>query len=285
MPQTEAKISTLRCEPYIANRPDCPEGYYGPPELILWRVFVDEVCVANRALPFLAWDDVIELGANSCVPIFGDGGPFVCTRLLEDKIFWFGVHSSFLHTQMTHYDETTLPINFIYVFDANQYQQAIEEAQLKQAENERRKVAETSPLQKLFHFLSGKPYTNLRIANPAPKPLPVLTAVELSDVLRNLYPRDLDLPLYRMPELESDRRGAELFRAVWNVINTQQAKVSEAPPNAIEVRMGLDAEVFVESVWQVGRIGDDIAILFEVEPHFPLWLGGFAAVGRWINLP
>jgi hypothetical protein len=260
MPQTEAKISALRCEPYIADRPDCPDGYHGPPELILWRVFVDEVCVASEAMPFDALDAVLELRANKCVPIFSDGDDYVSVRMLDDKVFWFGFHLAFLYTHMPNYDGTALPTDFIYVFDASQYQQAIEDAQIRLPQN--------------------NPHVKL-----APKPPPHLTTVELSDVLRNLYPRDLDLPLYRMPELESDRRGAELFRAVWNVINAQQVKLSVAPTSAIEVRIVLDAEVFVESVWQVGRIGDDIAILFEIEPHFPLWLGGFGTIARWIPLP
>ncbi len=285
MPQTEAKISKLRCEPYTADIPDCPDGYYGPHELILWRVFVDDVRVANEAMPFRVLDAVIELSANKCVPIFSDGDNYVSVRLLEDKIYWFGFHLSFLFTHMPSYDGSTLPTDFIYVFDAKQYQLAIDEAQLQQVQNTQHKEVESPPLRKIFNFLRGTPRENFKSIgiNSEPKPLPVLTSTELSDVLRHLYPRDLDLPLYRMPELDSDRRGAELFRAVWNVINTQKARISEPPDSVIEIRIGLDMDVFVECLWQFGRVGNDIAILFVVEPNFPLWISGFQAINRFVD--
>ena len=58
----------------------------------------------------------------------------------------------------------------------------------------------------------------------------------------------------------------------------QFKEVSEPPPNPIEVRIGLDKDVFVESIWQVGKIGDDVAVLFVSEPHFPLWITGFKSI-------
>lgn len=281
MSQNQAQISKLRCEPYYADIPECRDGYYGPPKLLLWRVFVDEVCVASEAMPFGALDAVIELTANKCVPVFSDGEDFIRVRSFGDKVLWFGLNFTIYDTS----EGSPLPTDSLYVFDAKQYQRAIEEAQSQQVQKARLKEAEISSIQKFFNFLSGKPPENFKIADikSEPKPLPVLSSVELSDVLRHLYPRNLDLPLYRMPELESDKRGAELFRAVWNVINTQKAEISEPPTSAIEIRIGLDTDEFVECLWQIGRVGDDIAILFVVEPHFPLWVSGFQSIGRFVN--
>ncbi len=126
MSENVVKLSTLRCEPYFADNSDCNVEEYGmryPFEVVLWRVFVDEVCIAKEATPFLATDPLIELEANKCVPVFSDGDKHVSVRLLENKIFWFGFHPTFLST----FDGSVLPSDVIYVFDLTKYQLAIDD--------------------------------------------------------------------------------------------------------------------------------------------------------------
>ena len=276
MPQN--KVSTLRCEPYFADNSDCDDDYYGlkyPFECLLWRVFADSECLAEGAVPFLETDDVIELHANKCVPFFGNGSDIVILRLLNDNVLWFGTQDKFISI-------VDLPSDSIYIFSATQYVEAIKEAQT--AESNLRKQAEPKLLQRFINCLRGEPRQPFIIIS-APKeikPLPQLKPEELQDVLRTLFPRDLDLPLYRMPEHPDDFRGASLFRAVWDVINMKGIYISEPPQNPIEIEIGLDADVFVQSKWQAGKIGEDIAILFVAEPHFPLWLGGFKSIEKWI---
>ena len=277
MSQNEIKLSTLRCEPYFADIPNSDEGYYGPPDLILWRIFVDDKCIAEDATPFLATDAVIELEANKCVPIFSDGDKYVSVRLDADKILWFGFHHTFLST----FDGSTLPTDVIYGFALTQYHEAVNQAQVSLVQNKVVKQSEPKPLQKFLNVLRGTASIEQPKTQPVKKeikPLPTLTSQNLKDVLLRLLPYDFSLPLYRMPELDDDRRGERLYRAVWDAISLQDIQISEPPPNPIELRIGLDKDVFVEAVWQVGKLGDDVAILFVSEPHFPLWISGFRPI-------
>lgn len=280
--KSQNKISTLRCEPYFADNSECEKDYYGlmyPFECLLWRVFADEVCIADEVIPFLATDDVVELSAHKCVPVFGDGSDYTIVRVLGDKVLWFGSHDMFIST----YDDSPLPSNSVYMFKAAQYADAVKQAQA--AESSLRKPVEVNTLQKFINRLRGvKSDQPFRVigAPKEVKPIPHLKPAELQDILRGLYPRDLDLPLYRMPEHPDDFRGSSLFRVVWDVINMKGITISEPPPNPIEIEIGLDADVFVQSKWQAGKVGEDIAILFIAEPHFPLWLGGFKSIEKWI---
>src|SRR4051812_25482875 len=125
----EVKLSTLRCEPYFADNSDCNVEEYRmryPFECLLWRIFIDDECVAEEATPFLASSDVIEFGANKCVPIFSDGENYVMVRVFNDTILWFGIHPRFRST----FDGSPLPANAIYVFNAAQYSQAVTQAEV-----------------------------------------------------------------------------------------------------------------------------------------------------------
>lgn len=282
MSSNKVEISKLRCEPYYADIPECREGYYGPPELILWRVFVDDECVSREALPFDESATTLELAANKCFPIFGDGGDYVIVRLAGDKIVWFGIYSYFA------FSESKLLIDTVYVFDIVQYQQSIQQATAALSQPKPVKESQPNFLHKLlntvFGILTVKPsVTHSPSTATTIKPIPTLRSQDIKDALLEVFPYDWDLPLYRIPELADDRRGERLYRAVWEAISLQEIWISAPPPTSIEVRIGLDKEVFVECLWKVGRVGDDIAILFVVEPHFPLWLKGFQSIKRFVD--
>lgn len=281
MTQNEVKLSTIRCEPHNVDNSDCREEYYGlqyPFECILWRVFVDDECISENALPFLSSDEFIELSANKCVPYFGDGGQYVTARLFEDKVFWFG----FNLRMPFDFEYVPLSVNAIRMFDAVQYKQMIDQINAASAEREHVKEAKPTFLRSLLDYLFGTPVVETKV-KPTPQPIPILTRKEIQAILIDLFPRDLDLPLYRVPELAVDRRGARLFRTVWDAINTGKVQISDPPPITIEVHIGLDTRDFSESVWRVGKLGDNVAILFVSEPHFPLWLTGFQSIIPLLN--
>ena len=213
MSENVVKLSTLRCEPYFADNSDCNVEEYGmryPFEVVLWRVFVDEVCIAKEALPFKSLDAVIELTANKCVPVFSDGEDFIRVRSFEDKVLWFGLNFTIYDT----FEGSPLPTDVTYKFDTKQYWLAIDQTYRQQAQNARTKQSVRKPLQKFLNTLRGTLATEQPKMQPIKheiKPLPVLTTKDLKDILLHLLPYDFDLPLYRMPELVDDRRGERYF--------------------------------------------------------------------------
>ncbi|MEO8606395.1 MAG: hypothetical protein ABI690_00815 [Chloroflexota bacterium] len=234
--------SILRCEPRIIDNSDCDENQYGmryPFPVTVWRIFVDEECIAQKALPFAVGDAVIQLSANPCLPFLGEGGDYVLARQVSNKIIWFRV---------AEYNWTTLLQEFshvdsVYCFEMSQYIAAIQDG--------------------------GD--TQVEAALP-----PHLNTEEIRTFLKKVFPRYLDLPLYRIPEREGDTRGEKLFRQVWNVLSSGELCISDAPEKPVEIHIGLDTHEFSEAIWQVGKIGDEVAVLFLAEPYFPIWVSGFA---------
>lgn len=234
------RISTLNCEPVTVNNSHCSEQYYGlkyPFVYILWRVFIDQKCIATQALPFEAWYNMIELAANECMPYWGEGSNYMAVRKSGSYILWF---------EMSDYDEERLdkifPRSSIFIFDTQQYATAINKV------------------------------TSLISEHQLPEDL---LADELRTVLKTLFPGDLDLPLYRIPEADDDPRGKRLFRNVLNAIGNETLQICEPPEQYVELRIGLDFQNSEEAVWLVGKVKDDVAILFITEPYFPAWVSGF----------
>ncbi|HEX2907571.1 MAG TPA: hypothetical protein VHO69_11955 [Phototrophicaceae bacterium] len=236
-------VSVLRCEPCIAENKRCDEtdgGWVYSQPLTLWRVFVDDECIATEALPFSSDDSDIELRADKCFPYFGEGHTYISARHHNNQIWWFGFHN------LLPLDDS-LPTTRLIIFDVQQYVRAIQQAQ-----NE-----------------------------PEQPNLPnELLSDEIQDFLKRAYPKDAELPLYRYPDHPTDPLGRKLHSGVWEAINNNQLHLCDPPQSAVEVRVGLDMRDFAECVWQVGRVGDEVALFFEAEPHLPLWVSGFASAFR-----
>jgi hypothetical protein len=236
------RVSILRCEPHTIDNSHCDEINYGlgyPFPVTVWRVFVDDKCVAQQALPFASGDEVIELSVDPCVPFLGEGSDFVLARQSGHKIMWFRAAK---YNWESAWIQDLWQVDQIYYFDAAQYLMAVPEVG--------------------------------QVRDEATLP-PYLTTEEMRTCLKKLFPRDLDLPLYRIPAREGDTRGEKLFRHVWNVISSGELRISDAPEKVAEIHIGFDTREFREAVWQVGRVGDEVAILFLAEPYFPIWVSGF----------
>lgn len=274
-------VSVLRCEPYLADNSQCAE-YRHPLPFTLWRVFVDDECIATEALPFSSDDSAIELRANKCFPFLGDGGHFVCVRQTNNQVLWFGFHEQFISIW-----EDNLPVNQIYRFNAQQYRVAIQQAQARDqallpAAPRSLPVSHPSRgLRRLFPWLPlGKKPQAVLSNSGRKKSVPLLEQNELRTAMMQVFPQDLDFPLYRLPENPADPRGRLLFHQVWKMINTGPIQICDPPEKTVEIRIGLDKFDFIESLWYAGRMGDEVAIFFEAEPHFPLWVSGFASAFR-----
>jgi hypothetical protein len=234
-------ISTLRCEPHSVDNTRCDKNRFGlnyPFPLTLWRVLVDEESVAELAFPFSSKDEVIQLSTNECLPYLGEGGDYVLARHSGDKVVWFRLLD---YTWAFSFDEHVPFVDEVYCFEDSQYLDAL---------SQNRDLS----------------------ARDLP---PVLMTEELRKILKRIFPHDLDLPLYRIPPRDGDLRGEKLFRRVWNTIGGGQIRICDVPEKYVELHIGLDKREFSESVWQVGQIGEDVAICFLSEPYFPVWVCGF----------
>lgn len=269
-------ISTLRFETHSVDNSHCDGNYYGlkyPFPLKLSRVFVDEECISQGALPFASADEIIELSANECMPYRGDGSGHVIARYTEGLIVWFRLN--IFHWEFSMDDISG--VESIYCFDAVQYLEAFNqmppvkaEVQLppRRIKDKLRKILEwIFPHNEVFH--QTKP-----VQEKVQLPTQFL-ADELRNILKQIFPNDLDLPLYRIPERKDDSRGEKLFRQVWNTIKSGEIYIAATPEKSIEFRIGMDTLEFGEAVWQVSKVEDDIVILFVEVPHFPVWVGGF----------
>jgi hypothetical protein len=268
-------ISTIHFETHSVDNSHCDGNYYGvkyPFPVTLWRVFADEECISQGALPFASGDEVIELSANECMPYYGDGSDHVIARSTEGMIVWFRPNS---YHRIFSIDEISYVKN-IYRFKAVQYIEAFDQIP-QEAEIQLPSRLMVDKIRNILKrvFPQIEVSNQIKSAKAGTQLPPLLLADELRTILKQIFPNDFDLPLYRIPERKEDRRGETLFRQVWNTINSGEIYISETPENPIEFRIGMDTLEFGEAVWQGGKVKDDIAILFVEVPYFPVWIGGF----------
>jgi hypothetical protein len=127
MPKIGVPVSTLQIEHHFVSLDACHQ-YYGRHETpdataTLWRIVVDGESIAEQAIPFAPGHELIDIAGDECTPVFGQIAHYVFVRRLNDLIVWFGVHTKYWYEGVGR-----LPHDFVYVFEAGHYRNAIESA-------------------------------------------------------------------------------------------------------------------------------------------------------------
>jgi hypothetical protein len=245
----DIRTSNLRLVPYRIPPPKEDEyawfnnGWF-------WRVYVDEQMITKLAVPFLATDRVIALWRNLQLPEWGSY-EYISVRQAGNYVLW--VDSLEKDCGSWRYSQA-LSGNFI-CFDVKAYARTIQQT--------------AGEFQ--FHPCI------YRSDDPAQQSLPRLTPRDLRQ--RLIFP-ETSYAIYRSPERDDDRWGADILRRVTKVIEYEELdtiRVSNPPAHYTELRIGFDEPPkFYESVWHIGKTEEGVAIRFIERPYFPVWLCGAA---------
>jgi hypothetical protein len=131
---TAPSLSTLHIEFNAVPLAVCHQ-YYGRHETpdataTLWRIIVDGESIAEQAIPFAPGHELIDIEADECTPVFGQIAHYVFVRRVKKWIVWFGVHTKYWYEGVG-----PLPHDFVYVFEARHYRDAIEAAMGHEADD------------------------------------------------------------------------------------------------------------------------------------------------------
>jgi hypothetical protein len=229
--------SILRC---ALNTDDVPDGLWSsvPGARHLWRVWVDSELIADTAMPFLLNDNIIELEAYQPGAIRGDGHRLISARCAGSFAIWMYPD--------TLWGRPGLGEGEAYTFRLDQY---------------------TAEVERCIHLdmpdadVGGTPSS--------------LTSDDIRSILRHGLP-EVDSLLYTQPPLPDDPRGARLAARLKHHLVDQPIEVDyvDQPEDVLDLAIGLDLDGNPEARWQLGRVGESIAICFLSYPTFGLWLRG-----------
>ncbi len=199
-----------------------------------WRVSLPDRLISDRARPFSASDSAIII--FECGLCGECGFETILARAVGNTVVWINIPSNNERSILPEY--LALAPNEILVFNAADY-----EATLNRG--------------------------HLRYLDPVGQD-------EIALFVRCLQFPNKELVLYRIPDTPDDQYGDGLLTSVRDAVicHADSIRVSSAPTEVVEFRIGLDLEGFPEAVWRFGETSEGVAVCLDQYPCFPIWLSG-----------